>query len=83
MAKRREQVVTALNDLDDRLRRLEELIQAHRHELGIQFQRIAQLQAEFDTLAGRGSEKTVRDSLDNRARTIPVARFVKSSSSIR
>ena len=66
MAKRREPVVAALNDLDDRLRRLEDLVQAHRHELGIQFQRIAQLQAEFDTLAGRALKKTVRASLDNR-----------------
>jgi|RhiMetdeSRZDD1v2_1073273.scaffolds.fasta_scaffold10394_2 hypothetical protein len=52
MAKRREPVATALNDLDDRRWRLEEITEAQRRELEIQFRRIAQLQAECDTLAG-------------------------------
>jgi len=70
MAKKAEPGVTALSDLDDRLRRLEELVEEHRRELGLQFQRIPQLQAEFDTLAGSALKKTVRDSLDNRRNNV-------------
>ena len=69
-AKKTEPGVTALSDLDDRLRRLEKLVEEHRREPGVQFQRPAQLQAEFDTLGGSALKKTVRDSLDDRRNNV-------------
>ena len=46
----REDDVTAVTALERRINELEQLTSSQSHELRIQFERIAQLQAEWDTL---------------------------------